>query len=129
MTSARDHRNRLTTALTCAAMAEVLLATALLVWWTGQLAADQAVLGRAAATPMIASAMVVLLGAMVAALRGARLARGPRSGVVLLLAVVFAAVGVVALIQLQSAPGIGFVLLAAWLLVVPLGIQIRRSGS
>jgi hypothetical protein len=124
----RKLRSQRTTALTCAVMAEVVMGGAVLVWSGSPATADGSAFGRAGSIGVVGGAMVVLAVAMVAAALAGRLGRGTLVTVVSVLFVVLAGVVVTAVTVVQSAPGVGILLIFAWLLAIPVALHIRRGS-
>jgi hypothetical protein len=125
----RGSRGGLTTALTCGAMAEILLGTSLVVWLGSATAAGTAAFGRPGSVAVVGGAMAVLAVAMVVATIPARLARGALVTVVSLLFLVFAGVAVLAFAALGNEPGPAFLLLLGWVLAVPIATYITRAAG
>jgi hypothetical protein len=123
----RKFRNQRTTALTCGAMSEIGLGTAILVW-AGSPSDAGGAFGRTGSIAVVGAAMVVVALAMVAGALATRLGRGTLVAVVSVFFVVLAGVAVTALTVVQSVPGVGFLLIFAWLLAVPVALHIRRAS-
>ena len=122
-TADRKARSARATALTCGAIAVVELAGVLLTWSGTDTPLGRQVLGDAASFALVIAAMVAVVLGMVVLV--ARPARAVSLVAAVLVALTTAAVAVVALASL--AEGVGWLLLAAWVLSLPVLLGITRT--
>ena len=108
-------------------MSLVAMATAVLVLSGGQAAAERAPFGRAGSSAVLIAGMIVLAFAMVVLVLARRLDRTVRLVAVAVTFLALAAVGAVAIGLLVGEPGAGFLLAFAWVLAVPVPLQITRT--
>lgn len=125
----RKVRAARTTAFTCGAMSLVAMATGVLVLAGGDAVAEQAPFGRAGSVAAVVIAMAALVFAMIVLGLAARAGRGLRQVAVAVTFLALAGLGVVAIGLLAGAPGAGFLLALAWVLAVPVPLQITRTPS
>ncbi|MGQ0839139.1 hypothetical protein [Actinokineospora sp.] len=126
----RKSRAQRYTALTCALMAEVLLGATLLVW-SGSAATtpDPALFGQRGWVAVVVVAMVLLIAAMVVVLLAARVSRLLPVVFLGLLTLAMAGVGLLAFVQVATAPGVALQLAFAWVLAVPIALEVRRASA
>jgi hypothetical protein len=109
-------------------MGEILLGGTLFIWSTSRSAAEPAVFGPGGAFAVVAIAVVLLAVAMTVILLAARLSRTVLLTTVVVVSLVGACVGVIAITTLLTEPGIGILLGFGWVLTIPVILAITRGS-